>query len=104
MAFGRHMLYPFSKQIDWEQILNRKQDLVDKTNFKENAKRKYHDYKEGDLILILNKQNQKGKLDPITLPEGPWKIVQVHTNGTVSILRNKYVERLNIRRIRPFFR
>ena len=70
MAFGRHMLYPISKQIDWNQILNRKQDLVDKINFKENAKRKYYDYKEGDLILILNKQHQKGKLDPTTLPEG----------------------------------
>ena len=54
MAFGRHVLYPFSKQIDWKQILNRKQDLVDKTNFKENTKRKYYDYKEGELIIILN--------------------------------------------------
>ena len=99
MAFGRYMFYPFSKQINWKQNLNRKLDLVDKTNFKENAKRKYYDYKEGDLILILNKQHQKGKLDPTTLSEGPWKITQVHTNGTVSILRNKYMECLNIRRI-----
>ena len=103
MAFGRHMLYPFSKQIDWQQIMNRKQKIIDVANIKENAKRKYFDYKVGDLILILNKQGNRGKLEPSTLPEGPWKIVQIHTNGTVSILRNKYVERLNIRRIRPFF-
>ena len=55
MAFGRHRLYPFSKQNDWKQILNQKQDLDDKTNFTENTKRKYYDYKECDLILILNK-------------------------------------------------
>ena len=27
MAFGRHILYPFSKQVDWQQILNRKQEF-----------------------------------------------------------------------------
>ena len=59
------------------------------------------DYKVGDLVLILNTANFKGKLEPSTLPDGPWKIVQVHTNGTVSILRNHYVERMNIRRLRP---
>ena len=83
--------------------MNRKQKIIDVANIKENAKRKYFDYKVGDLILILNKQGNRGKLEPITLPEGPWKIVQVYTNGTVSILRNKYVEQLNIQRIRPFF-
>ena len=97
------MLYPFSKQVDWQQILNKKQEIINTANLKENAKRRYFDYKIGDLILILNKQSNRGKLEPITLPEGPWKIMQVHTNGIVSILRNKYVERINIRRIRPFF-
>ena len=103
MSFGRHMLYPFSRQIDWQQIISRKQEIIDRANIKENSKRQFFDYKIGDLILILNKQSNKGKLDPNTLPEGPWKITQVHTNGTVSILRNSYIERINIRRIRPFF-
>ena len=92
-------MYPFSRQVDWQQILNRKQEIIDAANIKENSKRKYFDYKVGDLILILNKQSNRGKLEPITLPEGTWKVTQVHTNGTVSILRNKYVERLNICRI-----
>ena len=104
LAFGRHMLYPFSKQVDWKQLLQNKQTLIDQANIKENSKRRFHDYKEQDLVLILNKATTKGKLEPITLPEGPWKITQVHTNGTVSILRNNYVERINIRRIRPFFK
>ena len=104
MSFGRHMLYPFSRQDDWQQILSRKQEIIDKANIKENSKRQFFDHKIGDLILILNKQNNKGKLEPNTLPEDPWKITQVHTNGTVSILRNNYIERINIRRIRPFFK
>ena len=103
LAFGRHMLYPFSKQIDWKQLLDCKQRIIEQANIKENSKRRFYDYKVGDLILILNKQGTKGKLEPNTLPEGPWKITQGHTNGTVSILRNNYIERLNIRRIKPFF-
>ena len=109
LAFGRHMLYPFSRQVDWNQLLEKKQSLIDQANIKEISKRKYYDYKEQDLILILilililNKATAKGKLEPVTLPEGPWKITQVHTNGTVSILRNNYIVRINIRRIRPFF-
>ena len=103
LAFGRNMLFPFSNHIDWKELLTRKQDEIDKGNIKENKGRRNFDYKVGDLVLILNKATFKGKLEPQTLPEGPWKVLQVHTNGTVSILRNLYVERINIRRIRPFF-
>jgi len=34
---------------------------------------------------------------------GPYEITQVHTNGTVRIQRGTVSERLNIRRIKPFF-
>ena len=37
MAFGRYMLYPFSRQVDWQQILNRKQDIINAANIKENS-------------------------------------------------------------------
>jgi hypothetical protein len=36
---------------------------------------------------------------------GPFRIVQVHTNGTVTIRRSPtLIDRINIRRIRPFQR
>ena len=38
----------------------------------------------------------KGKLEPTVLSEGPWTIQQVHINGTISIMRNKYLEIINI--------
>ena len=103
LAFGRNILHPFSTQINWKELLKGKQETIDKANIKENARRRYYDYKVGDKILILNTASHKGKLEPTVLSEGPWEIVQVHTNGTVSILRNTYIERMNIRRIRPFF-
>ena len=57
MAFGRNMLYPFSRQVDWQQLLNRKQAIIDQANIKENSKRRSFDYKVCDLILKLNKKN-----------------------------------------------
>ena len=56
LAFGRNILNPFSKQIDWELLLQTKQELTDKTTFKENAGRSNFDYKIGDKVLILNKR------------------------------------------------
>ena len=35
--------------------------------------------------------------------EGPYKITEVFTNGTVRIQRGTINERLNIRRLRPYF-
>ena len=60
-------------------------------------------YKVGDLVIMLNKTTLKGTLEPSTLPEGPWKITQVHTNGTVSILHNQYIESMNIQHLHPNF-
>jgi len=33
----------------------------------------------------------------------PWTVSQVHTNGTIRIQRGTKTERLNIRRVTPFF-
>ena len=35
--------------------------------------------------------------------EGPYEIIQTHTNGTVVIQRESFTERINIRRLTPFF-
>ena len=72
-------------------MLDYKQQIVDQANIKGNSKRKFFDYKEQDLVLMLNTQGTKGKMEPYTLPEGPWRITQTHTNGTVSIMRYKYI-------------
>ena len=64
MAFGRHMLYPFSCQIDWNQILLKQQAIIDKANIKENSKRRFFDYKVNDLILIINNRSIKENLNP----------------------------------------
>ena len=59
MACGRHIL---------KQLMDRKQETVNKANVEENSKRKVFDYKENDQILLLNKQVNEGKLVPTTSP------------------------------------
>ena len=103
LAFGRNMLHPFASPVDWNKLINHCQELINKSNMRENMHHQIHDYKINDLVIILDKANQRGKLAPSVLPEGPWKIQQVHTNGAVTILGNNYLERMNIRRICPFF-
>ena len=103
LAFGRDMILPFANNINWPHLFQHKQDIITQTNKKENSSRKDYDHKVGQRVLILNKNPHKSKLEATVLNEGSWVIQQVHSNGTVTILRNKCHERLNIRRIRPFF-
>ena len=77
----------------------KKTKLIDKNNIRENSTRVEHDYTVGEKVLLLVTDLQR-KLNSPT--EGPYKIVQVHTNGNVSILCGSVVERLNIHRIKPF--
>ena len=96
LAFGRNMLHHFSSQVDWNQLLKHRQGLINQSNMRENMRRQTHDYAVNDLVLILNKETPRGKLSPSALPEGLWRIQQVHTHGTVTIVRNSYMERMNI--------
>ena len=64
-----------------------------------NAKRRQYDYAAGQQILL--KVPDPTKLGPRT--EGPYTIDRVHVNGNVTFIwRPGVMERINIRRIRPF--
>ena len=102
LAFGRDMLSPFSIQVNWDDILNRRQSMTDKNTIRENHGRRQHNYNINDKILILDKNPMRGKLAPVALDKGPWTITRVFANGTVNINRNGYIQRINIRRLRPF--
>ncbi|MGH7974253.1 MAG: hypothetical protein ACREBR_01910 [bacterium] len=100
-VFRRDMLLPVESLADWIFIQDNKQDLIDRNNRTENLRRFRKDYEVGDEVLIINK-NQGGKLESKTI--GPFSILQVHVNGTVTIQRGVYQERINIRRLKPFTR
>jgi hypothetical protein len=99
--FGRDMLFDIPYLADWKKIGDYRQRQTDLNNLRENEKRIDYDYKIGDQILIrkdgiLRKAESKWHNDP-------WTIVTIHTNGTIRVQRGNKSERLNIRRVKPYF-
>ena len=94
------MLFDIPYLADWTEIGVRKQALVDRDNARENSRRMDHDYTVGDKVLLIESGiNRKAA----NKNSGPYTITRVYTNGNVRIQRGSTNERLNIRRITPFF-
>ncbi len=99
--FGQHMLFDIPFLADWNKIGEYRQRQTDRNTLRENRSRRDWDYKVGDIVLllkegILRKGESKYESDP-------WTITSVHTNGTIRIQCGTKSERLNIRRVTPFF-
>ena len=86
---------------DLHSIRARRQHLIDERLRVANLKRRSFDYQVNQEVLQL--LPSPDKLAPRAI--GPFRIVQVHTKGTVTIRRNPFVtERINIRRLKPYRR
>jgi hypothetical protein len=53
------------------------------------------------IVLDADERRSQPKLNQPT--KGPYTITRVHTNGTVEIDRGRFVETINIRRLKPFY-
>ncbi|KAG7359911.1 integrase core domain containing protein [Nitzschia inconspicua] len=99
LVFQRDMFHPIPLIIGYNRIRTERQRIIDDNNRRANLRRRYHDYQPDDQVLVL-------KYNPSKLEEraqGPFRVHSVHTNGTVTIQRRPNVlERINIRRIRPY--
>jgi hypothetical protein len=74
---------------------------MDRNNRRENASRIRHDYKVGDKVLLKKPGKHLIKLEaPRT---GPHIVTAIYTNGTLRIQKGKINERVNIRRLFPYF-
>ena len=100
LVFGRDMILPMQFKANWAQIALRKQEVINKSNSKENKKHLEHEYKIGDKVLL-----EKGGIQPkMAAPrEGPFRIIKVSTNGMVCIQKGVVMQRVNIRRLTPYF-
>ena len=102
LVFHRDMFLDIPLIADLATIRNQRQVLIDENLRRQNLKRRTYDYQVGQRVLVLNSAIHPAKLDP-TSTEGPYEIIQVHTNGTVTLRKNAFVtERINIRRLRPY--
>ena len=85
---------------DWQAILARREQLVNDALLCANKKPINFDYQIGQKVLKYDKTIY-GKLKPKTT--GPFDILRVHSNGTVTIsLRPGITERVNVRRTLPY--
>ncbi|MFM8588489.1 MAG: RNase H-like domain-containing protein [Bacteroidota bacterium] len=99
--FGRDMLFDIPYIADWKKIGDYRQRQTDLNTARENKQRADYDYKIGDKVLI-RKDGIFRKTESHYDSE-PWTITSVHTNGTIRVERGSKSERINIRRVTPYF-
>ena len=99
IVFGRDMLLNVPVVADWQLLHNRRSQLVNTALMRMNAKRRSYYY-------IVNQQVLKDVHKPPKLGvkrTGPYRVAQVHTNGTLTIeLAPNVTERLSIRQLSPY--
>jgi hypothetical protein len=83
---------------NWEFIRKRKQQLIEKNNKAENAKRIPHTSNRGDKVL-----ERRGTANKYEAPyEGPYTITKVNDNGTVHLKVNNVEDTYNIWQLTPY--
>jgi hypothetical protein len=98
--FGQDMLFDIPFIADWQKIGEHRQKLTDLNNARENKGRIDYDYKVGQKVL-LNKEGIIRNTEP-RWHKKPRLITSVHTNGTITVQCGNKIERMNIRRVKPF--
>ncbi len=94
------MLFDIPFIADWQKIGEFRQQLTDRSNARENEGRIDYDYEVGQKVLLRKEgilRNAESRWH-----KKPWLITTVHTNGTIKVQRRTKVERMNIRRVKPF--
>jgi hypothetical protein len=86
---------------DWGEIEQQHQKEMARNNRIENPSRISHDYKVGDQVLIKKPGKHIRKLEAPR--EGPNTVSAIYTNGTLRIQKGKVDERVNIKRLFPYF-
>ncbi|KAL7477264.1 hypothetical protein ACHAW6_004570, partial [Cyclotella cf. meneghiniana] len=82
LVFGMDMIFRQQTKIDWQLLKRQRRNQAIANNKKENKNRVPHDYKVGDLVLIVQKSYERKRKAKINTPtEGPFPIIRTHSNG-----------------------
>ncbi len=98
---GRDMLFNIPIIADWQKIGEHRQRLTDLKNACENEGRIDYDYKVGQKVL-LRKEGILRNAESIWHKRPRLIITTVHTNGTITVQCRNKIDRINIRRVKPF--
>jgi hypothetical protein len=100
-VFGRDLVLPITFVADWGAIEQQRQKEMAHNNKTENASKINNDYKVGDKVLLKKPGKHLRKLEaPKT---GPHTVTTIYNNGTLRIQKGIVNERVNIRRLFPYF-
>jgi hypothetical protein len=94
------MLFDIPLIADWQKIEEHRQQLTDLNNVRENEGRIDYDYKVGQKVLLRKECilcNAESRWH-----NKPCLITSVHTNGTIMVQCGNRIDRMNIRRVKPF--
>ena len=98
LIFHRDMLLNIPFIADLRQIQEHRQHIVHENLRRQNMRRYDYDYCINDMVLrrLKNPAHLQPRFD------GPFQVIQVHSNGTLTILlRPNVVQRINIRQLQP---
>jgi len=98
LVFGRDMVLNIKHIANWKAIKDRKTKIIQKNNKIQNSKRRPHTYRVNDQVLLERHKPHKYE-QPY---KGPYKVLQVNTNGTVRLKMGAVTNTVNIRRIVPY--
>jgi hypothetical protein len=100
IAFQQPTLIDTPIIADWVSIASNCQCLINKAVNLQNKRRCKHDYQPGHQVLVY----KVGILHKTAARfDGPFHVDKVHSNGTVTICRSKFVtEQLSVHRIKPY--
>ena len=96
VVFNRDMCLDIPPQADLLTPRDMRQRQIDLRLLRENARRTHCDCRIGDQVYLLNGRSHGDQAK--MRKRGPFPIVQVHTNNTVTIQRANYLQRITIRR------
>jgi hypothetical protein len=98
--FGQDLLFDIQFIADLQKIGEHRQRLTDLNNARENKGRIDYDYKVGWKVLLRKEgilRNAESRWH-----KKPWLITSVHTNGTIMVQCGNKIDRINVRRVKPF--
>ena len=106
LVFNQDLITRANYTVDWNKITNEPKRTSDKSNARENKTRLNHKYNILDDVLIFKSPNERRESremgDPII--EGPYHITKIYNNGTIDIRRRPIIEKISVRRVKPFTR
>jgi hypothetical protein len=86
LVFGRDMIHNIVFRANWDRIQKQKQDIINKSNQKENKSRIPYEYKVGDQVLF----ETPGILRILSTPRtGPYPVTNVYKSVTIRIKKFK---------------